>query len=83
MGNARRSVRILVINRDAGCVFARHGGLSPCWGTLDVHEPAKRSQGADPLDPAQCVTLCRGHHGWVHDHPREAKAMGLLEGRSS
>ncbi len=47
------------------------------WGGLDVHEPGHRSQGADPTDPEQCVTLCRGHHSWVHDHPKEAKEMGL------
>jgi len=47
MGNARLSVRIFVINRDAGCVFARYGGLSPCWGTLGMRtnqQSARKAQ---------------------------------------
>ena len=31
-----------------------------------VHEPRKRSQGADSTDPDQCVLLCRECHAEAH-----------------
>lgn len=50
----------------------------PCGGPLDVHEPARRSHGADPTDPEQCVLLCRRHHEFVHANPSIGKALGLI-----
>ncbi|MEU8271582.1 hypothetical protein AB0B89_31030 [Sphaerisporangium sp. NPDC049002] len=44
----------------------------------DVHEPRKRSHGADILDPAECVCLCRACHDHVHDNPAESVADGWL-----
>ena len=89
MSNAKREEWMLrkreevmreVYRRDRGCIWFKVGGdpTIKCWGGLDVHEPLPRSRGGDPLDPAQCVLLCRGHHRWVHDHPAAGKALGLL-----
>ncbi len=49
-----------------------------CDGQLDVHEPLMRSHGADPTDPDQCITLCRSHHTWSHNHPLAAEQLGLI-----
>lgn len=46
--------------------------------STDCHEPGKRSQGADILDPEQCLALCRDHHRWAHLNPTAAVAAGLL-----
>ncbi len=46
--------------------------------SIDVHEPAMRSRGADITDPDQCVCLCRRCHDWVHDNPAAATAEGWL-----
>jgi hypothetical protein len=43
-----------------------------------VHEPGKRSHGADICDPAQCVTTCGHCHDQVHGHPAEAEQRGWL-----
>ena len=32
----------------------------------NVHEPEKRSQGADPTDPKQCVLMCTSCHAFSH-----------------
>jgi hypothetical protein len=89
---ARRKAIEVVKERDKVCQFeahyrALHGFTSNmvsvfdvpvCYGPLDVHEPARRSQGADPTDPDQCVLLCRQHHSWVHAHPAQSYELGLL-----
>lgn len=88
---ARKECVAIVLERDKGCVWNRQmaplvipgirtplfADLEKCEGGLDVHEPVHRSQGGDPTDPDQCVTLCRKHHRWAHDNPRLAKAAGL------
>jgi len=48
---------------------------------LECHHRLMRSQGGpDTLENLAC--LCgpnpRGCHGWVHAHPEEARALGLL-----
>lgn len=47
----------------------------------DVHELMSRTRGgvAGILDEANCRAVCRLHHGWIHDHPVEANAMGWLK----
>lgn len=75
--------------RDLGCKFgsavalaAAEGGAptdrpGDCWGPLHPHHILPRSRGGgDVLD--NLVVLCAGHHQWVHEHPRIAKALGLL-----
>lgn len=77
---ARASCRAAVIKRDNW--RCRGAGLIPdhrCAGPLDVHEVLPRSRGGDPLDPDACIAVCREAHGWLHEHPIEAKALGLLE----
>jgi len=50
-----------------------------CQGrAADVHEPRKRSHGADITDPAQCVTTCRHCHSQVHGNPAAAERRGWL-----
>ena len=48
----------------------------------DAHEPAKRSQGADPTDPAQAIPVCRPGHDWIHAHPAEAAQLRARDGRA-
>ena len=82
---AREECVRIVLARDRGCVFPNRWvaegnwptNMPPCDGPLDVHEPRHRSQGADPTDPDQCVTLCRAHHDLVHNLPVTAKDLGL------
>jgi hypothetical protein len=63
------------------------GDDQPCWirwdkdcGGLatDLHEPRKRSHGADICDPAECVPACRHCHSAAHAHPAEAEKRGWL-----
>ncbi len=83
---ARRACVEAVLERDRGCVFPRRAFAADfpicaplCYGVLDVHEPGKRSQGADPTDPDQCVALCRTHHRLVHANPQLGASLGLLD----
>lgn len=79
----RRKTLAVVFERDGGCVM-RPGGshyapqAPACGGFYDGHEPLRRSQGGDPLDPDQVVTLCRRHHDFVHGHVGWAQEHGLL-----
>lgn len=79
----RHRVVQAVFERDGGCVM-RVGGpkwtrdAPECRGWWDGHEPLRRSQGGDPLDPDQVLTLCRAHHDYVHAHVAWAKSVGLL-----
>ena len=89
---ARRKCVDVVIERDGGCVFVRMVARSSivftagsgswedlrCSGVLDAHEPAKRSHGADPTNPDECICLCRRHHNWAHAHPKLSEEIGLL-----
>lgn len=45
---------------------------------VDLHEPLTRARGGSILDPGNTIAVCRGCHRWIHDHPEEATAMGLL-----
>ena len=47
----------------------------------DLHEPGKRSQGADPTDPEQVIPLCRACHDHIHTHVAESVAAGWLKSR--
>ena len=65
------------------CQFWSHfgDGRDPVHRADDLHEPGKRSQGADPSDAGSVIPLCREHHDWVHRHPLDAAQMGLLDSR--
>lgn len=52
----------------------------------DMHEILPRSGGGDPLDPSNILLVCgpgnvSGCHGWIHQNPREAMALGYLRSR--
>ena len=72
-----------VIARDGGCTFSMfaQGRATDqelqCHGPLTAHELRKRSHGADPTNPDECVCLCWGHNGWIEDNPRVSAAWGL------
>jgi hypothetical protein len=62
-------------------------GILPPWvcppwphDATTGHEPRRRSQGADPTDPAEIIPLCTDGHGWVHDHPAEASRLRAPNG---
>lgn len=44
--------------------------------TDDAHHARKR--GRYLMDMSTWIPLCRHHHTYVHDHPAEARAIGLL-----
>ena len=49
-----------------------------CSGPLDVDEIVLRSgRPGGHLDPENVQVLCRAHHDWKHDHPKEAVERGL------
>lgn len=48
----------------------------------DVHEPVARSRGGDPLDPDQCLLLCRRCHEDIHAHPAFAREAQLTKRRN-
>lgn len=58
----------------------------PCWnpeGTNDVHHVVPRQSGGTSHDDSPLVVLCRAHHSWSHEHPEEARELGLIERRHS
>ena len=42
----------------------------------DLHHKAKR--GANLCNAETFCALCRDHHNWCHQHPAEARTLGLL-----
>jgi len=87
----RRSRRALPVRRKgldpalARACYVRDGGCKvrpelygvKCWGVNDPHHVLPRGRGG-PDALANLVTLCRGHHDWVHAHPELSKPLGLL-----
>lgn len=79
-----------IIARDRWCQATAYGWTSgtPCRGKMIVHHMKVKGMGgtSDPTinDPANLVVLCGGvtgrdgHHGEIHDNPRDAYACGLL-----
>jgi hypothetical protein len=68
----------LLAERGADCQAAAVVGRVACAGPLDKHEVQTRARGGDPLDPANCLLVCRAHHDWIGMHPLEALQVGLL-----
>lgn len=60
-----------------------NGGFEGCSGgqrdQLTVHH--KRGRGKYYLVTSTWVTLCLNCHEYVHNHPKEAQALGLMESR--
>src|SRR5690242_12714401 len=73
-------VRLLVLERDGGCLAVRIGGQDPasCSGplTLDHVKDQPRMGKRAPSDPAHLATVCQGHHvetGWATSHRPELR----------
>lgn len=50
----------------------------PCQSRADdLHEIVSRARGGSVTDPENVVPLCRPHHIWVTEHPKEAAELGL------
>ncbi len=82
----RRDALMIVRSRCRGwceaCPILQAGGvklltLRDHQGS-DGHEPLTRARGGSITDPANIVWSCRWSHDWVHGHPIEALAIGLL-----
>lgn len=61
-------------------VFARDGHACVRCGTshhLEAHHRLPTGRGG-PDTLANLVTLCADDHRWVHEHPDESRAAGLL-----
>ncbi len=79
--SARARIRVEALERDGGCVLRAHPG-HVCRGPLDAHEVVPRSRWVGGhLVLSNVQTLCRQAHTWVHDHPNEARALGLTATR--
>lgn len=81
LARTRKAVAVTVyenvVRRDVGCRARDVVDDVTCWGRLDPHHLLRRSQGGSD-DPSNLLLLCRAHHRWVHDHPAQARALGLL-----
>jgi 5-methylcytosine-specific restriction endonuclease McrA len=90
----RADVREAVLARDGGCQFWHHvwecghpepldfGNQCPqfCTSALHVHEVTPRgTHPGSELDPGVCVTLCAGHHAFIHSRPLLGYQTGLLK----
>jgi 5-methylcytosine-specific restriction endonuclease McrA len=76
----RAEVRRIVLERDMGLCRAKFlVTYIQCSGPLDVDEVIPRGRGGDHLNPDNCQVLCRAHHRWKHDHPKEAEELGLTK----
>lgn len=79
-GPQRKEVRRIVMQRDMGLCRAKFlVTYLSCSGPLDVDEVIPRGRGGDHLNPDNCQVLCRAHHRWKHDHPKEAEELGLTK----
>lgn len=83
-------VRVQLAKRpwcEAGLKIGRHlyGGrtrYTECsLRSTELHEPLTRARapGRDTiLDIENSVSICRGCHSWVHEHPKDATKIDLL-----
>lgn len=75
----RDECRRIVFERCEGACEAcprLHDG--PVRRAVEVHEIKTRGRGGSIYDPDNAVGLCRLCHNWIHDHPDDALALGLL-----
>lgn len=64
----------------------RNGSLAAitCGGhaaPVDVHEILPRSAGGSIVERENCIAVCRACHDFIHQHPIDARAIGLLASR--
>ena len=67
----------MVRTRDRDCVARSRVPHVVCGGRLDPHHVLPRGRGGKD-EVENLVLLCRLHHSWVHEHPADAYALGLL-----
>ena len=74
------TVKAFVRDRDFTCQAHKRRTGVPHGGTLVVHHlvPVGRD-GTLRNDPENCLLICALSHAWIHDHPKEAEALGLLK----
>lgn len=46
-----------------------------------VHEVILRSRGGSILDESNCLAVDGYHHRHLHEHPREAEQLGMIQHR--
>lgn len=68
-----------MILRDRVCQLGEPHRCAAGW---QVHHIRRRSQGGTH-DPDNLVLLCGVGHQWVHEHPAQARALGLLAEKGS
>lgn len=73
--------KAVVLTRSGGYCEANIVGVCPRWkhGGTQTHHlwPEDRDKGLH--DPARCIRVCiYAHPDWIHGHPIDAKALGLL-----
>lgn len=83
----RQGIRLeLLAQRGAaceGCPVTPVGNASNPRPWSDMHEVLTRARGGSPTDPGNILCLCRRCHEWVTTHETEARALGLVRGRTA
>ena len=73
------AARDAALERDGHWPTCHRLGLTgPCWGGVEVHHVLRRSRGGGH-DLDNLLTLCAGHHRYVHEHPAESYERGWLK----
>lgn len=80
-----RTVRLVRDRDDWRCARCGFRDTSKSWSCLTTHHRRNRGMGGSTWPginlPSNLLTLCgsgtTGCHGWVTDHPREARELGL------
>ena len=79
-GMTYETFRSLYIAQRPGCAW-----LSRPWPcsrpATDLHHLLSRAQGGALMDKNNIAGLCREHHRAAHDHPAEARRLGLSRAR--
>lgn len=78
----RRDVVAAMLQAGPLCAAGYAIGGSVCARlAVDVHEILPRSAGGSIVDATNLLRVCRACHRWIHEHPKEARALGLLASR--
>lgn len=75
----------LIAMRGTGCEACHltPEGADPARPFDDMHEKLTRARGGDVLDPDNILLVCRTCHDWITGHELEARALGLVRGRTA
>lgn len=62
-------------------VFAKHDGKATYtrYGSMDIHELVRRSQGGSIVDESNCIAVCRPCHTRIGNNPALAFELGLAK----